>query len=96
MSRNSRRTQVPKSVDPEVAKPQPNISPPPQQEKSNPFGLSFAVSTEIVHLPSGGNFYEQNSVLAGLENVEIKSMTAKEEDIMINDSFIEQGIVFDR
>jgi hypothetical protein len=32
----------------------------------------------------------------GLETIEIKSMTAKEEDIMINDSFIEKGIVFER
>jgi len=96
MSRNSSRTQIPKSVDPEVASPQPNINPPPPQEKPNPFGLSFAVATEIVHLPSGGKFYEQDSPINGLESVEIKSMTAKEEDIMINDSFIEQGIVFDR
>jgi hypothetical protein len=96
MSRNSSRTQIPKSVDPEVASPQPNMSPPPPQEKPNPFGLSFAVATEIVHLPSGGKFYEQDSPMNGLEIVEIKSMTAKEEDIMVNDSFIEQGIVFDR
>jgi hypothetical protein len=96
MSRNSRRTQIPKSVESEAVPPQQNMSPHMQQEKPNPFGLSFAVATEIVHLPSGGKFYEQNSPISGLESLEIKSMTAKEEDIMINDSFIEQGIVFDK
>lgn len=93
MSRNSRRTRVPKSAESDVASPQQQQ---PQQEKPNPFGLSFAVATEIVYLPSGGNFYEQGSPMSGVESLEIKAMTAKEEDIMINDSYIEQGIVFDR
>ena len=92
MSRNSRRTQVPKSVDPPEAEPQPNVVPPMQKEKSNPFGLSFAVETEIVHLPSGGNFYDEGSALNGIETVEIKAMTAKEEDILINESFIGSAI----
>jgi hypothetical protein len=96
MSRNSRRTRIPKSVEPPAAKPQPNVIPPAQKEKPNPFGLSFAVETEIVHLPSGGNFYDEGSALNGIETVEIKAMTAKEEDILINESFIEQGSIFDR
>ena len=52
--------------------------------------------TEIVKLPSGGNFYDTQSPINGIAEVEVKSMTAAEEDIMINDSFIQQGIVFDK
>ena len=91
MSRNTRRTQVPKTQ--EETPPQPQHIP---QEKPNPFGISFIVPTELVYLPSGGRFYEESSPVYGLEAIEIKAMTAKEEDILINDSFIEQGIVFDR
>jgi hypothetical protein len=96
MSRNSKRTQVPRSKKVEVVPPQKAVSPPIPQEKPNPFGLSFAVATEIVHLPSGGRFYEEGSALNGLDRIEIKSMTAKEEDILINDSFIREGTVADR
>ena len=71
---------------------QPHIPP----EKPHPFGISFVVPTELVHLPSGGNFYEEGSPIQGLETIEIKALTAKEEDILINESFIENGVVFDR
>mgnify|MGYP001189384725 CR=1 FL=1 len=92
MSRNTRRTQIPKTQEPEI-QPQEQFIPP---EEPNPFGISFVVPTELVYLPSGGEFYEPGNPVLGLEMIEIKAMTAKEEDILINDSFIEQGIVFDR
>jgi hypothetical protein len=95
MGRNSNRNRVPRQKEP-VTTPPRQVLPETPQEKPNPFGLSFAVATEIVHLPSGGNFYSENSPLKGVEFVELKAMTAKEEDIMINDSYIEQGIVFDK
>lgn len=93
MSRNSNRIKVPqkKTATEEVA-------PPPQivKQNDNPFGLSFVVPTEIVRLPSGGHLYNEGSPLRGIQEVEVKAVTAAEEDIMINDSFIQQGIVFDR
>ena len=95
MSRNMNRKQVPESKDP-APTPQPMPTPVPPVADTNPFGISFAISTELVHLPSGGKFYSEDSPVHGLETIEIKSMTAKEEDIMINDSFIEKGIVFER
>jgi hypothetical protein len=95
MSRNSNRTQIPQSVQSDT-KTIPQNNPAQSPGNSNPFGLSFAVETEIVHLPSGGNFYEEDSPLVGMESIEIKAMTAKEEDILINEDFITQGIVFDR
>ena len=91
MSRNKSRTQVPDSQQP-ITTPSPSIP----TESPNPFGLSFVVPTEIVHLPSGGNFYPEGSVMSGVDRLEIKSLTAKEEDILINDSFIAQGVVFDK
>jgi hypothetical protein len=95
MGRNSNRNRVPRQKEP-VTTPPRQVLPDIPQEKPNPFGLSFAVATEIVHLPSAGNFYSENSPLRGVETIELKAMTAKEEDIMINDSYIQQGIVFDK
>jgi len=51
--------------------------------------------TEFVELPSKGYFYHTEDPLSkGL--VEIKMMTAKEEDILTNDSLIKKGIVLDK
>lgn len=51
--------------------------------------------TEIVDLPSKGYFYNNNDPLSkGV--VELKMMTAKEEDILTNEAFIKKGIVLDR
>lgn len=46
------------------------------------FGLSFVTPTEEVELPSQGKFYPSSSPLAGKKSLEIKSMTAKEEDLL--------------
>ena len=94
MSRNRQRVQIPQQdTNTTQQPPQPQLVP---QQETNPFGLSFVVPTEIVKLPSFGRLYGEDSPLQGLEEVEVKSMTAAEEDILINTSFIEQGIVFDR
>jgi hypothetical protein len=51
--------------------------------------------TETVDLPSKGLLYPEGSELAkGI--VEIKYMTAKEEDILTNVNYIKQGIVIDK
>ena len=92
MSRNSKRT---KSHHSPTTVPEP-MAPMDEPAKENPFGISFVVPTEIVHLPSGGEFYDEGSPMKGVKTLEIKAMTAKEEDIILNDSFINQGIVFDR
>ena len=92
MSRNRSRIQVQKEED----QPTPPQIVKEEAKRDNPFGISFVVPTEIVKLPSGGNFYDTESPINGITEVEVKSMTAAEEDIMINDSFIQQGIVFDK
>ena len=58
-----------------------------QQEKKFP--------TEIVELPSKGLIYpEGNPLTSG--KIEMKYMTAREEDILTTQSLIKQGIVLDR
>jgi hypothetical protein len=55
----------------------------------------FKLPTETIELPSKGLLYPEGSELAkGI--VEIKYMTAKEEDILTNQSYIKNGTVLDK
>ena len=58
--------------------------------------LNFVIPTELVDLPSMGLFYEEGHPLKNKDVIEIKQMTAKEEDILTNKSFIKKGVVIDR
>jgi len=58
--------------------------------------LSFIVPTEFVPLPSLGLFYVEGHPLHKQEAVEIKYMTAKEEDLLTSKALIEKGLVLDR
>jgi hypothetical protein len=51
--------------------------------------------TEVIELPSKGLLYASGSVLAA-GNVEMKYMTAKEEDILTNISYIKNNTMFDK
>jgi hypothetical protein len=51
--------------------------------------------TEIVDLPSQGKLYPKESPLSK-GSIEMKYMTAKEEDILTNQNYIEKGIVIDK
>lgn len=55
------------------------------------FGLELAV--EAVPLPSNGVIYPEGSPLHLAETVEIKAMTAKEEDILTSRALIKKGTV---
>jgi hypothetical protein len=55
----------------------------------------FKLPTEEVALPSKGLLYPEGSELAK-GTVEIKYMTAKEEDILTNQSYIKNGTVLDK
>jgi hypothetical protein len=55
----------------------------------------FKMPTEIVELPSKGLVYPEDNPLSS-GKVEIKYMTAKEEDILTNQSYIEKGVVLDK
>ena len=54
-----------------------------------------AFPTEVVDLPSRGVFYPEGSPLRSGQ-IEIKYMTAKEEDILTSTNLIQKGIVLDK
>ena len=51
--------------------------------------------TEMVELPSNGIVYQKENPLSS-GKVEMKYMTAKEEDILTNQSYIQKGTVLDK
>jgi hypothetical protein len=54
----------------------------------------FNTPTEIIELPSKGLIYPASSLLSKGE-IEMKYMTAKEEDILTNQNYIQKGTVLD-
>jgi hypothetical protein len=57
--------------------------------------VGYRIPTEIIELPSKGLLYPKGSPLHS-GNIEIKYMTAKEEDILTTESYIKKGVVLDR
>ena len=55
----------------------------------------FKFPTEVIDLPSKGLVYPESSPLSK-GTIELKYMSAKEEDILTNQNFIEKGIVVDK
>ena len=55
----------------------------------------FNLPTEVIELPSKGLLYPEGHPLAE-GKVEIKYMTAKEEDILTNQNYIKNGLVIDK
>tara|TARA_R110002110_G_scaffold410955_1_gene634884 strand:- start:2890 stop:3729 length:840 start_codon:yes stop_codon:yes gene_type:complete len=58
--------------------------------------LDFSTPTEIVDLPSRGRFYSEAHPLHNQETVEVKYMTAKDEDILTSPTLLKKGIAVDR
>jgi len=76
--------------------PEQNPVPGPTQGPGQSSLLNFSMPTEIVDLPSKGMFYPKNSTLSGRESIEIKFMTAKDEDILTSPSLLKKGVAIDR
>ena len=68
-------------------------SPAPTQQTGQ---LNFVLPTEFIELPSKGKFYKEGHPLRNQQTVEIKQMTAKEEDILTSQSLLKQGVAVDR
>tara|TARA_R110002126_G_scaffold240209_2_gene383478 strand:- start:1524 stop:2270 length:747 start_codon:yes stop_codon:yes gene_type:complete len=51
--------------------------------------------TEVIDLPSGGKVYSKDSPLAK-GKLELKYMTTREEDILMSQNLIKQGVVIDK
>ena len=61
-----------------------------------PNPLDFVSPTEHVELPSRGKGYPQGHPLHNQETIEIKYMTAKEEDILSSRSLLKKGLAIER
>ena len=62
---------------------------------TQPGDIEWSVPVEAVPLPSKGLIYPEGNFFHNKEFVEIKSMTAKEEDILMSQAYIKKGIVID-
>ena len=58
--------------------------------------LDFVNPTEHVALPSGGRFYDEDHPLYGQDTVEIRFMTAKDEDILTSQSLLKNGTALEK
>ena len=58
--------------------------------------LQFVTPTEFVDLPSKGRYYPPEHPLHNAEMIEIRHMTAKDEDILTSRSLLKKGIAIDR
>lgn len=76
--------------------PHPDSSPPPAVQKDSEDMFSFVVPTEFVDLPSEGKYYAEGHPLCGQTSVEIRHMTAKEEDILTSESLLRKGLAIER
>lgn len=72
-----------------------NLGTPMQEAPPNP-SLAFATPTTFVELPSKGLSYPAGHPLQGVEQIEIRFMTAKEEDILTSEALLKKGIAVDR
>jgi len=98
MSRNNSGrfgAQAPDDNAPAAAATQQSVLPTPAQAADNN-PLSFVVPTEFVELPSRGKYYPPGHVLHNAEVVEIRHMTAKDEDILTSRSLLRKGLAIDR
>jgi len=57
--------------------------------------MDFKLPTETIELPSKGLLYPEGHPLSS-GTIEMKYMTAKEEDILTNKNYIRQGLVIDK
>lgn len=58
--------------------------------------LSFVVPTEMIELPSKGLVYPEGHPLHRVESIEIRHMTAKEEDTLTSRTLLKKGVAIDK
>ena len=88
MSRNSKRTNA--GLEPT----RPDVADPAIQNASH--NLTFSAPTEHVDLPSRGRYYSEGHPLHNKDTIEIKYMTAKEEDILTSRNLLKKGLAIER
>jgi hypothetical protein len=70
------------------------IPPDLKQQMTNP--MDFVTPTDVIDLPSKGNGYPEGHPLCGEETIEIRYMTAKDEDVLTSRSLLKKGMAIDR
>ena len=78
---------------PEVPQTSPEPAPAMAQQGAD---FSFVAANDIVELPSNGEFYPEGHPLRKNPTIEVRQMTAKEEDILLNQSYLKQGTVVEK
>jgi len=76
--------------------PTDSAAPPPVSQGTGTEGFSFVVPTEFVELPSRGTLYPPGHPLHNEETIEIKQLTAKEEDMLTSRTLLKKGIAIER
>ena len=71
-------------------------TPPITLEENNQSPLQFVSPTEFVDLPTKGKFYSQDHPLHNKDTIEIRYMTAKDEDILTSKTLLKKGVAIDR
>jgi|LakMenEpi03Aug12_release.lakeMendotaPanAssembly.Ray.scaffolds.fasta_scaffold172858_2 hypothetical protein len=69
---------------------------PQQSDIAGTLGLNFVVPTEYVDLPSKGLLYPEGHPLCGKDTIEIRYMTAKDEDTLTNQSLLKKGVALEK
>lgn len=87
MSRNKQRTAA--ATDATAATTAPATP-------AAPATLSYVTPTEFVELPSRGKFYPSDHSLHNKEVIEMRFMTAKDEDILTSPALLRNGLAIDR
>ena len=87
MSRNKQRTAAAKDATAAMTAP---VAP------AAPATLSYVTPTEFVELPSRGKFYPSDHPLHNKEVIEMRFMTAKDEDILTSPALLRNGLAIDR
>ena len=95
MSRNKGRVN-PSEEDVLEQEDSPRMTYPTQPPPSDSSGFNWTNPTYFVDLPSKGMFYPKGHPLHNKDTVEIKYMTAKEEDFLTSQPLLRKGIAIDR
>ena len=90
---NERRAGAKKSAP---AVPVPPVVENDTQIPEQATSFSFTTPTEFVDLPSLGRYYPEDHILHNKESVEIRFMTAKDEDILASKTLLRKGVAIDR
>ena len=74
----------------------PGQQSPPVDNQQPESTFQFVTPTEFVELPSKGVFYPEGHPLHNKDTIEIRHMTAKDEDILTSRALLQKGIAIDR